>query len=199
MESDLVAVLRDTWPQQKGLAALLFQDDLFRRLRRLETVAEGKSPDDVEGFLPDEYPLFDADEDYLKVWAGVEAAVEPEGWAFVDGIEDAVCQWCEDMIPEKIAFFSAALETGELDAAWLARAEILLEAEQVPAEGGQPESAPADEATPAAEAMHAAEVPQTVIELEPERKPVGPTRRRHAGLPITPTRVRRLIRKTRKR
>lgn len=174
MASELLSMLRDTWPQQKGLAALLFQDDLFRRLRRLEAIAEGKAPDNIDGFLPDEFPAFDCSADYLAAWNNVEVSVEIDGWTYVDGIEDDVCQWCEDMIPEKIAFFSAALECGELDDEWTAKAELLLEAEQV----------------------QAPEV--TIITLEPERKPSAPTRRRLAGLPITPTRVRRLVRKTRR-
>lgn len=183
--ADLLAVLRDTWPQQKGLASLLFQDDLFRHLRRLEALAEGKQVSLIEGFLPDEFPLFDGDEDYKDVWARIEACVELEGWEFVDKTEDVVCEWCEDMIPEKIAFFSAALESGSLDDAWLAKAEILLEAEQVPAASAQ-------------EPLKVEESAEQIIALEPERRPSGPTRRRLAGLPITPTRVRRLVRKTRR-
>jgi hypothetical protein len=194
--ADLLAVLRDTWPQQKGLASLLFQDDLFRRLRRLEALAEGKTVDDeageslIDGFLPDEFPLFDADEDYKAAWGRVEASVESEGWEHVDRLEDVVCEWCEDMIPEKIAFFSAALESGSLDDSWLAKAEILLEAEQVP-------MAPAP--VPVPEPLKVEESAEQIIALEPERRPSVPTRRRLAGLPITPTRVRRLVRKTRRR
>lgn len=180
----LIEAIRDTWPKQKGLDALLFQNDLFYRLKNLEDIAGGSGPGEVypSGFLPgnwcaDYRPAID--EAYVAAWKAVDAACETEGWIFVDATEDLVVNWCGDMIPDRIAFFEAALDTGSLDDEWMEKAELLREAA---CPTGQPAGPPA---------------PELVIELEPERVPSKPTRRR-AGRPFTPTRVRTKLRNTRR-
>jgi hypothetical protein len=179
----LIEAIRDTWPKQKGLDALLFQNDLFYRLKNLEDIAGGSGPGEVypSGFLPgnwcaDYRPTID--EAYLAAWMAVDAACEVEGWIFVDATEDLVVNWCGDMIPDRIAFFEAALDTGALDDEWMEKAELLKEAA---CPSGPPAPAPQE----------------PVIELEPERMPSKPTRRR-AGRPFTPTRVRTKLRNTRR-
>jgi hypothetical protein len=173
----LIEAIRDTWPNQKGLDALLFQNDLFYRLKNLEDIAGGSGDADVSGFLVgDNWPKFNGGEVYDAAWAAINEACEPEAWTFVDATEDLVVNWCGDMIPDRIAFFEAALETGALDDEWTEKAELLREA-----------------ACPAG----AAPAPEPVIELQPERVPSKPTRRR-AGRPFTPTRVRPRVRNTRR-
>jgi len=181
----LIEAIRDTWPKQKGLDALLFQNDLFYRLKNLEDIAGGGGgPGEVypSGFLPgnwcaDYRPTID--EAYVAAWKAVDAACEAEGWLFVDATEDLVVNWCGDMIPDRIAFFEAALETGALDDEWMEKAELLKEA-------ACPAGPPAPEP-----------VPEPVIELQPERMPSKPTRRREGRL-FTPTKARPRVRNTRR-
>ncbi len=180
LHGSLIEQLRDMWPSQKGLAALLFQNDLFRRLRRIEEIAEGNDGE-AHGFLPDDWPDFKGDEAYESIWAAIDAACGPDTWAFVDATEDVVVQWCTDMIPEKISFFAAALETGALDEDWLEKAELLREIEAPRTTVSEPPPAK----------------PDPVITLEPERQPARPTRR-HASRPFTPTKLRPRVRSTRK-
>ena len=187
-QTQLLESLRDIWPQQKGLAALLFQDDLFCRLRRLEAIVEGGDNMEIVGFLPDYFPEWTgATPDYEATWASIVSEAREGETEALDILEDQVCAWCEDMIPESIAFFDAALDTGELDERWLHSAEALLAAEQpmrVEVEEEEEAAATAEEAQ--------------VLELVPEPVRARPTRRRHVGLPLTPSRVRRIVRTTRR-
>ena len=72
-QTRLLECLRDIWPVQKGLAALLFQDNLFWRLRRLEIITEGGDPEDAIGFLPDDFPKWAGESEYESVWAAIES------------------------------------------------------------------------------------------------------------------------------
>lgn len=193
-QTQLLECLCDIWPQQKGLDALLFQDDLFCRLRRLEAIVEGADRAEVSGFLPEYFPEWNSPPDYESVWTSIESEARAGETEPLDILEDQVCAWCEDMIPESIAFFDAALDTGCLDERWLHTAEALLAAQQpvrVEVEA-EPEPEPESESAPVPEAL------APVIELVPEPVRVRPTRRRRVGLPLTPSRVRRIVRTTRR-
>ena len=208
LHADLIEALRDTWPAQKGLDALLFQNDLFYRLKNLEDIAEGGGgPGSVypSGFLHGGWPSFKGGRDqYLKVWNSIDAACIPGDWTFVDATEDLVVAWCEDMIPERIAFFSAALETGSLDVEWMEKAELLREAhgpEEKPLESAA-ESTNAESTNAESTNAESTNAETTiVIPAEPVialRPPSHPTRRRH-DRPFTPTRAKPRVRNTRRR
>ena len=108
-QTQLLECLRDIWPSQKGLASLLFQDDLFCRIRRLEIITEGGDPEDAIGFLPDDFPKWTSVGDYESIWLALESEAAMDATGPLDVFEDAVCSWVEDMIPESCAFFEAAL------------------------------------------------------------------------------------------
>lgn len=183
-QTQLLECLRDIWPQQKGLNALLFQDDLFCRLRRLEAIVESAEYTEVVGFLPDYFPEWTgATEDYNATWTSIESEALANQTEPLDLLEDQVCAWCEDMIPESISFFDAALDTGCLDERWLQVAEALFAAEQPIRVEVEIEEEP---------------VVAPVLELIPEPIRARPTRRRRIGLPLTPSRVRRIVRTTRR-
>lgn len=200
LQATLIETLRDIWPLQKGLDALLFQNDLFYRLKRLEDIAEGVdngstgflSGDSWDMYSPsaEETHTFTGGRDaYLKVWTSIDAACGAGDWTFVDSTEDLVVAWCTDMIPERIAFFEAALESGSLDDAWMEKAELLREAhEPVKEETDVPEK-PLENPVSVPEP-----VPEPVIALRPKSHP---TRRRHERL-FTPTRARPRVRNTRR-
>ncbi len=188
LQATLIEMLRDIWPHQKGLDALLFQNDLFYRLKRLEEIAESGSTE-PSGFLPgDDWGVFTTGRDeYLKVWKSIDEACEHEDWTFVDSTEDLVVAWCVDMIPERISFFEAALETGTLDDAWLEKAELLRDAHAPVIAEVEPEKACETEEKPL-------EVAEPIITLRPKSQP---TRRRH-DRPFTPTRAKPRVRNTRR-
>jgi hypothetical protein len=189
-QTQLLEGLRDIWPQQKGLAALLFQDDLFSRLRRLEAIVEGGDDAEVTGFLPEYFPDWEGSTpDYESAWTSIGSEARAGETESLDTLEDQVCAWCEDMIPESIAFFDAALDTGDLDERWLHAAEALLAAEQP--------MRIVDIEEEVEEIPEIAPQPQ-VLELVPEPVRARPTRRRRIGLPLTPSRVRRIVRQTRR-
>ncbi len=195
-QTQLLECLRDIWPQQKGLDALLFQDDLFCRLRRLEAIVESAEAE-VAGFLPDYFPEWaGATPEYDNAWASIESETKVGEVEALDTLEDEVCAWCEDMIPESIAFFDAALDTGMLDERWLQVAEALLAAQQ-PIRVEVEEDAPLESAAPTTE-QEATPSTATALELVPEPVRARPTRRRRIGLPLTPSRVRRIVRTTRR-
>ena len=184
LQATLIEALRDTWPHQKGLDALLFQNDLFYRLKKLEDLAEEENDTTSEpnGFLPADWGTFSAGrETYLNVWKSIDNACEPGDWNFVDTTEDLVVGWCTDMIPDRIAFFEAALETGSLDEAWMEKAELLREAHAPAVE--EPKETPKE-----------AVVPEPVLTLRPKSQP---TRRRHDRL-FTPSRAKPRVRNTRR-
>ncbi len=195
-QTQLLECLRDIWPQQKGLDALLFQDDLFCRLRRLEAIVESAEAE-VAGFLPDYFPEWaGATPEYDNAWTSIESETKVGEVEALDTLEDEVCAWCEDMIPESIAFFDAALDTGMLDERWLQVAEALLAAQQ-PIRVEVEEDAPLESAAQPTE-QEATPSTATVLELVPEPVRARPTRRRRIGLPLTPSRVRRIVRTTRR-
>ncbi len=206
LQATLIETLRDTWPLQKGLDALLFQNDLFYRLKHLEDIAErGTSESGSNGFLPSEWGTFTAGrEDYVRVWNSIDAACGAEDWTFVDSTEDLVVAWCVDMIPERISFFEAALETGSLDEAWMEKAELLREAhapsatvneEVAESDSSTNEDTEAEKTETVAVAEKQLEVSQSeIITLRPKSHP---TRRRH-DRPFTPTRAKPRVRNTRR-
>ncbi len=201
-QTRLLECLRDIWPAQKGLAALLFQDDLFLHLRRLEIITEGGDAEDAMGFLPEGFPEWTGNAEYAKIWAALESEAALDANEPLDALEDAVCGWVEDMIPENCAFFEAALDTGYLDEKWLHAAQMLLaleggskEPEKEPETKVQLEETPAP--APIASVTIEPIVPTPLI-LAPEPRPRLPTRRlRRAGRPLTPS-LRRKARRTRR-
>lgn len=182
-QTQLLECLRDIWPAQKGLAALLFQDDLFRRLRRLEIITEGGDVEDAIGFLPDDFPKWSgATEEYEGLWVHLESDAAFNLDEPLDVLEDAVCGWVEDMIPENCAFFEAALDTGYLDEKWLHAAQMLLALDEKETATLQQEPVIASVTIE----------PIATIVLSPEPRPRLPTRRlRRAGRPLTPSRRRK--------
>ena len=69
----LLEYLDEVWGQQSGADILLFQDDLFRRIRRLETLLEGDDNDVTQGFLGDLHGLvWNVPATYAKIWAQLE-------------------------------------------------------------------------------------------------------------------------------
>jgi len=141
---DILDLLRDVWPQIRGANILWFQNDIFHKLRLLETKAgcEGRPV----GFLPasfcsftniksvDEWPsetdLWSAD--YKGVWnslfAEIDSAVTADSLLeAIDELEEDVCNWVQDMIPADYNFFIAALDEGILNAEWLDKAQLFLE------------------------------------------------------------------------
>ena len=191
---EIMELLRDIWPQMKGANILWFQNDLFRRLRVLETRVEGIGL--ARGFLPDSFfelmasdsaPSWCPDTNYEKVWEALTAECNgPDDEEALDAFEDDVCGWVQDMIPTEFNFFLAALDEGTLNAEWLGKAQLLLDKAK-------------SEASEAALKPVVAPVVAPVVE-EVVRKPSNAlTRRRHVGLPLTPSRLRRKIRTTRRR
>jgi hypothetical protein len=217
-QTQLLECLRDIWPTQKGLASLLFQNDLFWRLRRLEIKVEGGNPEDAVGFLPDDYPKWTGPVEYETIWAVIEGGAAFDVTEPLDALEDAVCSWVEDMIPDRCAFFDAALDTGYLDEKWLHAAEMLRGLEEVKAAEAAGElpagELPAGElpavktatvttatVTTASDAVTIEPIasqtlPETIISAPPLKK--QDTRRlRRVGRPLTPS-FRRKIRSTRR-
>ena len=181
-ETDLYAqhdnvldAVRDLWPQLKGINILLFQNDLFRRIRQLEVKVEGLGT--ARGFLPasfaDIVKLADVDvwssgnEEYEKAWTELIENAQPGSEESLDAFEDDICGWVQDMIPVEYNFFTAALDEGTLNAEWLGRAQMFFE------------KAASDAATP---------VPVEINAIEEPAKPVwrsSNTRRRQSGFGLT--------------
>ncbi len=117
--------IRDIWPSLKGADILLFQNDLFYKIRQLETKCEGGT---ARGFLPAAFeelhsvPDWSGGEVYEGAWAELIELCKPEVLAELDVFEEYVCDWIEDMIPAELNFFEAALEQGVLNAEWLEKA-----------------------------------------------------------------------------
>ncbi len=189
LHDDVLDAVRDLWPTIKGIDILLFQNDLFFKIRQLEVKVEGiGSP---RGFLPASFAQMigsskDIDdwnspsENYNKVWADLIASATVDSEEALDAFEEDICGWVQDMIPEDYNFFLAALDEGTLNAEWLGRAQTFFE--------------------------KAAEENSTSVEQlpEPEPVPVKPrwrsanTRRRHAGFGLG-TPGKRRVRLTRRR
>ncbi len=197
---EIMELLRDIWPQMKGANILWFQNDLFRRLRVLETRVEGVGT--ARGFLPDSF--FDLmttetaawcpDSNYEKVWdALVGECNGPDDEEALDAFEDDVCGWVEDMIPADFNFFMAALDEGTLNAEWLGKAQLLLDRAKTETKESVETSEELTEVP-----VVAAE--DTSVKKQEVHKPSNSlTRRRLVGLPLTPSRMRRKIRTTRRR
>ncbi len=127
--------VRDLWPQLKGINILLFQNDLFRRIRQLEVKVEGLGT--ARGFLPASFAemvkLEDVDiwssgnPDYEKAWTQLIDNAGPGTEDSLDVFEDDICGWVQDMIPSDYNFFTAALDEGTLNAEWLGRAQMFFE------------------------------------------------------------------------
>jgi hypothetical protein len=193
---DILDLLRDIWPQISGANILWFQNDIFYKLRLLETKAgcEGRAA----GFLPASFWNFldnavDNEAwksglvwaaDYDRVWNALFAEMEPsaDGTGIdpdslleaVDELEEDVCGWIQDMIPADYNFFIAALDEGILNAEWLDKAQLFLE------------KAINDKK------VETAIVPSTdaavMKEIVPPRQRKH-TRRRLVGLPLTPSHI----------
>jgi hypothetical protein len=188
---DILDLLRDVWPQISGANILWFQNDIFYKLRLLETKAgcEGRPA----GFLPASFWSFlggVADNEawktgevwateYDRVWDALFAEMEPSAngtiidhdslLEAVDELEEDVCGWIQDMIPADYNFFIAALDEGILNAEWLDKAQLFLEK-------AIDDNKAATDTIP---------VPK---EIAPPRQRKH-TRRRIIGLPLTPSRV----------
>jgi hypothetical protein len=188
-QTQLLECLRDIWPSQKGLASLLFQNDLFWRLRRIEIKVEGGDPEDAVGFLPDDYPKWTSTAEYESIWSKIESEAALDVTEPLDVLEDAVCGWAEDMIPDSCAFFDAALDTGCLDEKWLHAAEMLRGLEEAPKE------APKEAVT--IEPIMQTPVTETVISGIQQTIRSDTRRLRRVGRPLTPS-FRRKIRSTRR-
>ena len=183
-------VLRDMWPQMKGANILWFQNDLFLRIRQLEIKCEGLGT--ARGFLPASFedlagrPIEDwksGNQEYEDCWSALFEECSAETEDALDAFEDDVCGWLQDMIPADYNFFYAALNEGTLNAEWLSKAQLFLE------------KAAADSTTAAVVPEPEPSVPAT-----PPKRHVSSARthRRVPGLPLTPSRVRRKIRTTRR-
>ncbi len=200
-QTQLLECLRDIWPSQKGLSALLFQNDLFMRLRRLEIKVEGGDPEDAVGFLPDDYPEWTAPAEYISIWTQIEGETVADATGPLDVLEDTVCGWVEDMIPDSCAFFDAALDTGYLDEKWLHAANMLRGLEEVKAAEAAGELPAAKTALTASDAVTIEPIAsQSLIETiisAPLLKKQDTRRLRRVGRPLTPS-FRRKIRATRR-
>ncbi len=189
-------ILRDIWPQMKGANILWFQNDLFLRIRQLEIKCEGVGK--ARGFLPASFedlagrPIEEwksGNQEYEDCWAGLLEECSKETEDALDAFEDDVCGWIQDMIPIDYNFFYAALNEGTLNAEWLAKAQLFLE------------KAAADASiTPTSEVTNSVATTESITKEPPKRHiSSARTHRRAAGLPLTPSRVRRKIRMTRRR
>ncbi len=192
---EILELLRDAWPTMKGADILWFQNDLFHKLRRLETKIEGVGV--ARGFLPASFELIGSEptdwkvsDHYEEVWNSLINSDRGEAdVTALDSLEDDIIGWVEDMIPSDYNFFIAALDIGTLNAEWLNRAQLFLEKTAA-------DKALASEASASVSVTESSNpVPLKVI----ERHISSPnTRRRLIGLPLTPSRVRRKIRHTRR-
>jgi hypothetical protein len=114
--------IRDIWPTLRGADILLFQNDLFYKIRQLETKCEGGS---ARGFLPASFidlhlvPNWTGGEQYESAWNELIGSCNEAVLEQLDVFEEHVCDWIEDMIPEELNFFTAALDQGILNAEWL--------------------------------------------------------------------------------
>lgn len=197
----LLECLAEVWEQQTGADILLFQDDLFRRIRRLETLLEGDEAEITHGFLEDRRGLvWDVPAPYAKIWTQIEKEGRTASLESLDILEDSICTWAEDTIPDELAFFDAALETGHLDGVWADRAKVLLcsgrqrrQEPEVPApEPVVPISEP-EVPTPEPEVP----IATTAIVIPEPQHHNRFTRRRITNI-LTPSNARRRIRRTRK-
>lgn len=178
--------IRDIWPTLRGADILLFQNDLFYKIRQLETKCEGGS---ARGFLPAAFidlhsvPTWSGGEEYELAWNKLIGLCNEGVLEQLDIFEEHVCDWIEDMIPEELNFFTAALDQGILNAEWL---EIA--AEQLNKRPQTLESPSREETIDAREPI-------------PEIKEVDLTRlaytRRRVSRPFAPTRVK--ARRTRRK
>ncbi len=184
---DILELLRDAWPTMKGADILWFQNDLFYKLRRLETKVEGVG--NARGFLPasfgSESPVgWKVSDEYEAVWNElINSGRSAEDEAALDALEDDIIGWIEDMIPADYNFFAAALDIGTLNAEWLGRAQLFLE------------KAAADAAASQTPALSEPSLPPAPVKRHVSS---SNTRRRLIGLPLTPSRVRRKVRHTRR-
>ena len=181
-------ILRDIWPQMKGANILWFQNDLFLRIRQLEIKCEGQGT--ARGFLPASFEDLagraieewkSGNQEYEECWTSLLEECSSEAEDALDAFEDDVCGWIQDMIPADYNFFYAALNEGTLNAEWLSKAQLFLE------------KAASDSVAqaPVKEEPDAPVVPKRIVSS-------ARTHRRVAGLPLTPSRVRRKIRTTRR-
>lgn len=192
---EILEMLRDAWPIMKGVDILWFQNDLFHKLRRLETKIEGIGV--ARGFLPASFELIKSQpegwkvsEKYEEIWnALIDSGRTETDVSALDSFEDDIIGWVEDMIPADYNFFTAALDIGTLNAEWLGRAQLFLEK--------------AAELTVAVD-----EIAPVAIKVIERHVSSSNTRRRLIGirqndglasfLPLTTSRVRRKIRHTRR-
>lgn len=183
-------ILRDIWPQMKGANILWFQNDLFLRIRQLEIKCEGQGT--ARGFLPASFedlagrPIEEwksGNQEYEDCWSALLDECTSETEDALDAFEDDVCGWVQDMIPVDYNFFYAALSEGTLNAEWLSKAQLFLE---------KAASDSVIATTTTAPTSPSVETTKRIISS-------AKTHRRVTGLPLTPSRVRRKIRMTRRR
>lgn len=205
----LLECLDEVWSEQTGANILLFQDDLFRRIRQLEALLEGDC-EVTHGFLEDCRGLvWAAPAAYAALWAQIEAEAKELTLESLDILEDCICNWAEEAIPDELAFFDAALETGHLDAVWTDRANVLLFSGLRPKRPEANAAAMADtepavikDPEPQSQPLTVQEVavpmatPNEIVIPEP-RAETRFTRRRVTNL-LTPSQARRRVRRTRK-
>jgi hypothetical protein len=123
----LTELLTSVWSAQAGVDILLFQNDLFRRIRRLETIMEKEDIATASGFLDDTKGLiWSGSAEYEALWAELEQEAVDADDEELDELEDVICGWCEETIADELDFFDAALETGELTGEWVGKAAMLL-------------------------------------------------------------------------
>lgn len=187
LHDDVLDAVRDLWPTIKGIDILLFQNDLFLKIRQLEVAVENLGA--PRGFLPASFAemigLSNIDEwksgsdSYDKVWADLISSAATSSEEALDVFEEDICGWVEDMIPADYNFFMAALDEGTLNADWLSRAQIFFE--------------------------KAASESSTIVEAEVPAAPVikpswrsSSTRRRHASFGLGSTPAKRRVRLTRR-
>lgn len=147
--------IRDIWPTLRGADILLFQNDLFYKIRQLETKCEGGS---ARGFLPAAFeelhsvPSWTGGEEYEAAWNELIGLCGDGVLEQLDVFEEHVCDWIEDMIPEDLNFFSAALDQGILNAEWLSvAAEQLKKRPEPPAHSSEHSSDVIDARDPLSE------------------------------------------------
>jgi hypothetical protein len=202
LHDNVLDAVRDLWPTLKGINILLFQNDLFRRIRQLEVKVEGLGT--ARGFLPASFAEMvqntikgSADIDawtsgnpeYEQTWSQLIDGATKGSEDALDVFEDDICGWVQDMIPADYNFFGAALDEGTLNAEWLGRAQVFFE------------KAAADAAEAAASIPEVVPTPAIHVPEEQIRPPwrSANTRRRASGFGLGQATNKKRVRLTRRR
>ncbi len=195
LHDSVLDAVRDLWPTLRGINILLFQNDLFRRIRQLEVKVEALGT--ARGFLPASFAemvkLNDVDvwnsgnPEYDKIWSELIDGAAPGSEDALDAFEDDICGWVQDMIPTDYNFFGAALDEGTLNAEWLSRAQIFFEKAATDAATTAPEVAQTE--------VPAINVPEEII--SPKWRSSN-TRRRSSGFCLLQGTHKKRVRLTRR-